>query len=522
MSHFLKNRVNIFNAYFLIGIIFVINILIRIVFIFYGFISHDEGIAFYNAKLAYSGLTPFIDYNGWNSLANDYFFGFSRLFIEPTIFSQRLFALVVGVAVFWITISIAHTFQSRIFTIYSALFLTLGSITYTYYSNIPYSVQLMTLLLMVSLLFFVRTLSRPTRIIYEYLTLATLIGATLVRSQTLPLIFLFFLYFYIKRSYSRDYLVKMGLFILVMTLFFYGSFFYKSWEHTLYAMIWPFFATKLLVYVHDVPKFSVAQITTFFMELFRDYGLLLGIILGGSLSFVSWKDIKKSPRVHFIILCNVIIAEFLFISIFHTPMDATYMYPAVPIMALVAAYFIHTLCSSITTRPRIFVSTLILAIIFGQTVSFPHYKILKTEFKSRVQTPHTLLKDVSKYIDAQTQSGDEVVAFYLPAITELKLQVPLYLNEGPGSLSIADEAVANKFHLTTLPTFRTYIASQKAKHLILPSTAIHFMGVTDEERKQTWDEINTYYILDKEFPQLRQIDGSNASLLLFRLPAQAN
>lgn len=50
----------------LLGIL-TINIFLRLIYVFYGYIATEEGTLIYNQKLAYSGLLPFVHYDAWNS-----------------------------------------------------------------------------------------------------------------------------------------------------------------------------------------------------------------------------------------------------------------------------------------------------------------------------------------------------------------------------------------------------------------------------------------------------------------------
>src|SRR3989344_7395776 len=93
-----------FSSSFWIILLLIINIAIRLIFVLYGYIDHDEGIALGNVKLAYSGLVPFIDYNAWNSLINDYITGISHFVTTPSIITQRLVAIIFATFVFMITV----------------------------------------------------------------------------------------------------------------------------------------------------------------------------------------------------------------------------------------------------------------------------------------------------------------------------------------------------------------------------------------------------------------------------------
>ncbi len=512
-------RIALFNNWrFILLFIFGFNLLLRLVFIFYGYITHDEGIAIYNNGLAYSGLKPFIDYNGWNSLINDYFFGFTRLFLTPTILTQRFYAFGISIIVFWLTLTICRWLGSRILVITCALLLTTGSLTYTYLSNIPYSEQLMTLCIMFSLYFFTKAHSNKHYQFFDFLCILSLLIGALARSQVWPLVFLFAIYFLFLRNSVRNYFKKMIICLSIALLILFGPFVSESLELTIYAIIWPFFSNKILIYVWNTPAFNLSQLINFLASAFRDYGIFISFIAAGSVTIINRKDLQSSPKHKFIGLCLLIIAEFFLVSLIHRPADSNYIYPVVPVMAIVCAFFFDNFVNMTVIKTRIFLFIILASLLVMHAITYPHFKIIKTSLKTINQPPYKILKVINNYISTLVFPKDEVIAFYLPAITELPLQTPLFLNEGPGSLSVLDENIASKYHLTSLPAFRDYIASEKAKLLIFPSTSVYFFGKDDTERNQTQEVIFKHYELVKEFNELSLIDGSKASLRIFRLP----
>jgi hypothetical protein len=325
--------------------------LLRSTFVLYGFITHDEGIAFYNSKLAYSGLIPFIDYNGWNSLVNDYLFGLPRLFFNPSFLSQRIYALLVSIGVFWLVIAITRWFNSRSLTLLTALFLTAGSLNYTYYSNIPYSEQAMTFFIVVSLFFLRRTLSQKNSFFLDSMSLITLTVAALVRSQVWPLVFILFFFLCWLRRYIPKYIPKIISLGVLTVIVLYSPFFLASFGHTIYALMWPLSAGKILLYVANTPPRSLFQLISFTTFLFRDYGLLLSLIVAGSFTLIQLRKLHNSPQLQFVGFCLLIIGEFFTIAIIHHPADASYLYPAVPIMAFLAAFFVDRVFHQIPILP---------------------------------------------------------------------------------------------------------------------------------------------------------------------------
>src|SRR3990167_4787648 len=115
-------------------LIFSLNVLLRLIFIFYGYIATEEGMLLYNQQLAYSGQLPFIDYDAWTSLFHDYLLGWHQFLFGTSILTQRLVGLGLSLIVFWLTVKLAHRFNPK--SIHPvALLLTLGSPFYVYFST---------------------------------------------------------------------------------------------------------------------------------------------------------------------------------------------------------------------------------------------------------------------------------------------------------------------------------------------------------------------------------------------------
>ena len=190
----------------LFSVILSINIILRLIFIVYGYITTDEGIALYNAKLAYSGHIPFIDYNGWNSLLTDYLIGFSSLFTLPTIFSQRVIGFLIALIVLILCLIISRTLGSGKQVLLTGLFLTFGSITYLYNSNIPYSSQIMSLFLILTIFCISKSL-KPNKHFFFWDSAAIMFAVinTAVRSQTLPILLLLWFYILYRHRQNRNY-----------------------------------------------------------------------------------------------------------------------------------------------------------------------------------------------------------------------------------------------------------------------------------------------------------------------------
>ncbi len=179
----------------IIATILAINILLRVIYILYGYIPSEEGMLIYGQKLAYLGLMPFIDYNAWNSLLNNYLVGWYQLFIAPTIITQRVFALILSSIVFFLVLYIGKNLKKKQVLPLSAFLLTFGSFTYLYYSTIPTSEQTMTLSLVVSFALISKTLNTTKH--HLLLFIFSFLFAVLafpIRPQSLPATFIIWLY----------------------------------------------------------------------------------------------------------------------------------------------------------------------------------------------------------------------------------------------------------------------------------------------------------------------------------------
>lgn len=515
MSLFRKFKASHWHYLVFLGLILGLNILIRVLFINYGYITTDEGIAYQNTKLAYSGLKPFIDYNGWNSLINDYLMGWPHLFTHPTLLSQRYYSMCLALLVLILTLKISSKLGGHRQMFFTSLFITFGFPTYLYFSNLPYSFQPMTLLIMFSIYLITLNRNRNPSFSLDFLALVSLIIATLVRSQTLPLVVLTWFYFYIRQPRVR-YHIKLLVLVTTSAFILFAPFFLDSPQHTFYALFWPFFANKILLYVALIPPFEFSRLLLFVFDLLQDYGVFV-VTTVSALIAIKFTKIKALPAI--VLLCLVFSLVFVATALIHHPADASYLYPAAPIFALTAAYFMDKFTTTLQSQNRIFVTSLITLMLVTQFVLYPHFKVIRTSVKMLTRTPFQDLQIIKNYILANSNLTDSVVTFYLPAVTELNRNIPKDLNEGAGSISIMDEKSSYKYHLTNIAMFQRMIKEKKVTLIIFPTTARYYFGVNESERNETIKLIQANYSLTQSFPEFNKIDGSKAEALdIYRLP----
>jgi len=502
---------------FFIGLL---NLILRIIFINYAYISTDEGIALYNTRLAYEGLRPFIDYNGWNSLINDYLFGIPQVFISSTIITQRYFALFVAALSFVVTLTISYLISGKRSLVWAALFISFGSLTYTYYSNFPYSTEMMTLCVLLTLLTFIiseKTTGR-SKLLLEIVTCILANISVLIRSQMLPLPAIIWLLFLLQKKSFKERL-NLTIRSLAITILVFLPFLQASWQHTLYGLFWPFFSSKTHLYVANTSPRSIALLSEFVRAYSQDYGLLSILVFSGLAIYMkNFKNyFNQIPRVINAIL--VLLILFFATSLIHHPADASYNYPAVPLFAVTATFFVSKLLKqNYQINLKKFIQQFIVLIIIMQFLTYPHFKIMKTQLSEIGTRPYDLLKTVNDYVLKNTTINDEILTFYLPAVANIDRKTPLALNEGQGSLTVLDDGFARKFHLTSISMLRNLIIARQVKLIVFTDTFIYYFGETDPERQKTLELIKQNYVLTKEFPDFKFIDGSKAnSLMIYKV-----
>ncbi len=501
----------------LFSVILSINIILRLIFIVYGYITTDEGIALYNAKLAYSGHIPFIDYNGWNSLLTDYLIGFSSLFTLPTIFSQRVIGFLIALIVLILCLIISRTLGSGKQVLLTGLFLTFGSITYLYNSNIPYSSQIMSLFLILTIFCISKSLKSKRHILHwNSAAIMFAVINTAVRSQTIPILLLCWFYTLYRHRQNRNYLIKVtGIGLLTATCV-YLPFLFKSVQLTLYALIWPFFSKKILIYVSDIPRYNLTNIIEFIILTIRDYGIFLIIILS---EILFTKTVTSKKNYLFSLFCRMIIFIYLLTALIHHPMDSSYLYPVVPLLSIMASNYVIITSQKISgVSTRKFLYALLIFILFSNFVAFPHYKFLKTSLSTIQKNPHDYVREISAFVENNTNIDDLIITFYLPVVAEINRSVPIRMNEGAGSLSILDTQSAQKYHLTSLEEFKDMIHNKRIAMIIYNDSYTHYFGRTELQRLEILNEIKKNYSLIKEFSESNLSDGARTkSLYLYSL-----
>src|SRR3990167_170261 len=133
---------------------------------------------------------------------------------------------------------------------------------------------------------------------------------------------------------------------------------------------------------------------------------------------------------------------------------------------------------------------LIVYIIVAQFLTYPHFKIMKTQLSSISKRPYDLLKIVNEFVLENSATNDEILTFYLPAVANIDRKTPLVLNEGQGSITILDDNFARKFHLTSRGMLHELISTRRVKLIVFTDTFIYYFGVNDQERQETLKLIN--------------------------------
>ncbi len=504
------------KLYIILLLIFIANISLRLFAVFYGYIGNEDGILLNNSRLAGSGLIPFIDYNGWNSLLNDYLNQIPLIFFQPSILVQRLYGMMIALIVFIITLKISRNIGNLKTMLLTGMLLGLGSSIYIYFSNYPFSDQLSTFFVILSLFLLSKSLKK-INIFLDMLALIILSIAVLERSQNIPVIFLSWIYVMIYHNYSSSQKLRITLTLISFIILLYIPFLLKSWQNTLYAIFWPFYANKILLYVSGNNSITLSQITSFIVFVARDYGIYFTLIIAGLIA--NFKQIYKN-KVYFryLVLIFLICLTYIFTGIIHHPADASYICPAVPLLSLLAASFSYR--SLEYKSIQFFLFFLIFVSVVSNFILFPHYKFVKTSLDTISLTPHELLQSKVKYVEAQTNPDDLILTMYLPVVAESNRQAYLNMNEGPGSISILSDQQANKWHLTSLSMLKDLINRKKFKLIILNNRSKYFFGRNESERNEAIALINQNYQLKKEFTDFGLITGpADESLFIYsRLP----
>jgi membrane protein CcdC involved in cytochrome C biogenesis len=511
---------NLFRNRYSVAIFFIllINVALRFLFIRYGYITTDEGIALYNTRLAYKGLIPFINFNGWDSLLTSYFVGFPNLFFRSTIIVQRIVALCMALFTLVLSLAISNKLTSQKSIVITALFLTLGSPLYLYYSNIPYSTQVMTLLLVGSLLSLLLGIKskRHTYVFYA-ISLVLAVINTAVRSQMIPIAVLTISYIAWQNKSDKKNLSTFLFLTIVTTALCYGPFLSLSIPKTLYALFWPFYAHKTHLYVVDVSARNVVQFINFTLLVFRDYGVLCIILICTPLTNV--KLLFKHNGLFILLLMSILCFAFA-TAIIHTPIDASYIYPFVPLLSILATHFFVNIVNIIRiSSTRNFMYAFLFILLAVQFFLYPHFIFIKTSNLDAPKTTTDYLHEISDFIETHTKPTDHILTFYIPAVAEINREVPLYFNEGPGSISLLDTKSANQHFMTSLPQLHEIIDEKKVPMIVFSDSFVHYFGRNENDRQEMLALIRKNYVLIKEFPNYHLADGSKArTLYIYSLP----
>ncbi len=507
-----KKLLIIFNNFkFLIFIIFLINIYLRLYYVLYGYIANEEGIVLYNSKLVRMGLVPFIDYNAWNSLLNDYINSLPGLLFPSSILILRIYSFLIALLVFYLTLKIAYRIGKKSLCLLTAVFLGFGCPIYMYYSNTPYSEQRMTFLTVLALFLIIRTNSMIQKVrtfIFDLTGLFILAVSVVLRIQALPLLILVYLFIVTYRPYKLVQKIGLTFTVIVSLILIYLPFILKSWQHIVYAVIWPFFSSKITLYTHG-NRLTITQLMDFLITASRDYGIYLVLIIYGTAVYFKTL-IQKNERSGYNLLITIISLFYVVTALIHTPADSYYIYPAVPFLSLLAAYWVN---KELSISKNKFILVLICFWLLVNFITFPHFKFIKTSLASIRQTPHDYINTIATLLLNQTTKDEKILTFYLPVVAQIDRQVPLTMNEGPASISILSDSEAEKWHLTTINQLQNMIRQKSVKLIVLTDNSSYYFGGNDNEKNNTIDLIKKNYRLIQQFPHISDANGTKANFL---------
>lgn len=486
------------------------HLLLKSVFVFYGYIATEEGSMIIQQQYAYKGLLPFVDYDAWNSLLNDYLVGWYRLFITPTIFHQRLVGLVFSVIIAYWTFKLAATFKRNLIIFFTALFISFGSYTYTYLSTVPYSESTMMLFLLPGIFLYVKNNHTSANIKTSVLTGVLFLLATIIRIQALPA---FILFIYAELQKLKKWKKNQAILLLSLVLFFtilLWPFLIKGPQHLWYSLTWPFRAERLLIYQMNLTT-TFSSYLVFLQEALRDYLLLLIIFFAGTIAFYKnyFRQTQHSRGVPFIV---IVVVSFIASGLVHKPPFASYIYPAVPLLAVVSAVYIDHLFSQIQLRSeRVFIILLISFFFTSQLILFPHDKYIKTSLTTIASTPHEYLEEIGSFVRAHSSPQDTILSFYSPVAVTSERIVPANFNRDRFSMSVLDSPFADLHHLMSTKALRSYIASGIPKLILFSDSQLRFAGKSPHEIEELRKIINQRYQLIHTFNTLPLIEYPKAT-----------
>ncbi len=506
-------------------LVFLINVLLRLIFVFYGYIGSEEGFLIYGQKLAYQGLIPFIDYNAWNSLLNNYLVGWYQFFLHPTIITQRLFGLIMASLVFFLVVYISKHFHKTHGPLISAALLTFGSFTYLYFSTIPYSEQTMTLVLVASWALLMKSITSPKNKFLPYFSLCLAVLAAPIRPQAIPAIICIWLYLIFVSRQKIKKIISLTATGIIFGFLLYLPFILRGWDNFLYSILWPLQSNKILVYQVNDKILDFSGLLRFFLEMFNSYGIFISIIG----AFLAYKliDLKSTlyqiknelfqSYVFFSLLSAISMAS---MGLLHRPPYATYIYPAIPLFTYSAVFILIENLHQFRRKnqPAVkFIYFFLGLLLFNNLVIFRHVDFMKTSLKTISKTTYSQLREISLYIESKTTNGSEIMAFYTPSVAQINRTLPININEGEVSVSILPQKESEKFHLANQQMLKNYISSQTAEGIVITSKSSKSFGITADLQKEVMDEIEKYYFLEKTFDNFSQIGNPRVPYLYFYL-----
>ncbi len=493
----------------MIIILVLINIVLRLIFCFYGYIGTEEGTLLYNQQLAYSGKLPFIDYDAWSSLFHDYLLGWQQFLLPVSILNQRFVGLGLSLIIFWLTYRITVIVNQQRAGIFTALLLTFGSIHYLYFSTIPYSEQFMTLFILIALLFLAPKKSlHPTR--QKTLAFIFALSAFLVRSQALPITILVWFYLLIKLKQNLKKMLFISLWGVVFILLTLYPFLIKDPLSLVWAFFWPLRANNILIYQQGANAITLSRLIRFTLEFIRDYGLLAAIILAGIISRLL---VFKRRDTFFNLLLLIILSQ-LVVALVHQPPYASYLLPVVPLLAILGGIVLNRAYIALGNHQiKTFFTSFILLLTGINFVLFPHAQFMKTSLTNIYQTPHSLLKKIADYLKEITPPNTEVLSFYTPIVIEANRAIPYNFNRDRFSLTNLPADQAAKHHLVTREMLEKYIVDKKVAAIILTDNALRVLGSNQKEQQEVINLIEQNYQLTRSFPEINQIEDPKTTQL---------
>lgn len=498
-----------------IFIIFLCFLFLKLVYVFYGYIATEEGILLNNARYAFQGLLPFVDYNAWNSLINDYLVGWWHFFIAPNLFFQRLYGLLLSVFTFVATLKISNgILKNSSYQTLTTLFLTFGSYTYIYLSTIPYSEQTMTLFVLISILFLVKAKNETKRRdFYSFISILSALISTVIRIQAAPA--LVFLSLYALKQYKHEIktFLKLAAIALFCTLCILIPFLPHP-EYIWYAFTWPLKADKILAYQQEA-KFSFTLMFVYFQELFRDYGAILVFTISGVIASIFQQKSKRFRQADKEIMSLLVglSTTFAVTGLLHKPPYASYLYPATPLLSIAAAYFVHHDLKTSDRPKKVFLASILFLFLVNNFLFFPHYKFIKSSLKTISTTPHSNLSKLATIVQQNSLPSDSIISFYTPLAIASHRNVFVGLNEDRFSLAILDTSESQKYHLTNHEMLLDLILSKRAKIIAFSEGHVELFGRNEFQRRQVLTAIDQHYEQLGEFVEINQIEYPNAKPL---------